>query len=296
VRSLPARFRRPRIALVGFGDVAQRIANQHAQARGPAFVCASRSRGWNLDRAGDCRRLMACSTHFIVLVPPSEQHARRDLRSRALAAALRARGPSAHQSRGVYISTTGVYGDHAGGVVTETSACRTQQARSLRRLDAERIWRALGFHVLRVPGITAQDRLPLERIRAGSPALKREEDVFTNHIHADDLARISWRALWVGRPGRVTNAVDRSEMRMGDFFDAVALAAGLPLVPRISRADLTKAAQAGTVSQMMMSFLADSRRVRSKRLEEELGVRLLYPTVDDLLRSLNQRVRQGREC
>ena len=287
--SLPAKFRRPRIGLVGHGDVGSRILSARLRPHGPRLIPIGRRTGWNLDSPEDCRRLAALLTHWIILVPPSDQHASRDLRSLRLSVEARAargrRYGLTHQTtfKGVYISTTGVYGNHQGVLVNETAACKTQQPRSLRRLHAERLWTSLGAHRLRVPGITGADRLPLDRIRARQPALRPEDDVFTNHIDADDLARICWVALWRGGRGRVTNTVMQGHLPMGDYFDAVADAAGLPRVPRISAEELRAAIQRGTVSPMMASFMQDSRRVWSVRLGQELRIRLATPTIEALL-------------
>ena len=289
--ALPFRFRRPRVALIGSGDIGHRIARAHlgSQGRGPRLLQVSRRLGWDLDAPIVRRRLSRWATHSIVLVPPTEQGSS-DLRSRQLTAAWRAarthhrRGHKpAKKHPGVYISTTGVYGDHQGAVVVETSPCLTKQPRSLRRLDAERQWRALGFHVLRVPGISGPERLPIERLRAGMPALQPADDVYTNHIDADDLADICWRALWRGKPGRITNAVMPDHLKMGDYFEQVARHVGLPVPSRISRSELQDWVKQGRVSPMMMSFMQDSRQVQSQRLETELGVRLKRPTVSAIL-------------
>jgi nucleoside-diphosphate-sugar epimerase len=141
--------------------------------------------------------------------------------------------------------------------------------------------RAAGASVLRVPGIYAHDRLPLERLRAGSPALAPDDDVFTNHIHADDLARIAIAALFRGRRGRTYNTVDDSHLKMGDYFDAVADAFELPRPPRLPREQLKAA-----VSPMMYSFMAESRRLRNDRMKRELRVRLAWPTVAATLAGL----------
>ncbi|MGA0816178.1 MAG: SDR family NAD(P)-dependent oxidoreductase [Burkholderiaceae bacterium] len=292
--ALPFRFRRPRVALVGSGDIGARLMRTFggSQVRGPKLLPVSRRLGWDLDQPAIRARLSHWATHSIVLVPPSEQGTI-DLRSRRLASAWRAaraniglRGMTAasgKRQRGVYISTTGVYGDHQGAVVVETSPCLTKQPRSLRRLDAERQWRALGFHVLRVPGISGPERLPIERLRAGMPALLPDDDVYTNHIDADDLAQICWRALWTGRPSRITNAVMPDHLKMGDYFEQVARHVGLPVPRRISRSELQNWVQQGRVSPMMMSFMQDSRQVQSQRLASELGVRLRRPTVAAIL-------------
>ncbi|WP_315549995.1 NAD-binding protein [Lautropia mirabilis] len=132
--------------------------------------------------------------------------------------------------------------------------------------------------VLRVPGIYAADRLPVERLRQQVPALVPADDVITNHIHADDLARIARTALLRGPRQRVINAVDDSQMTLGDYLDQVADRLGLPRPPRHSRAELTR-----TLSEVRMSFMRESRRLDTRRLKRELRVRLQWPTVADFL-------------
>lgn len=132
--------------------------------------------------------------------------------------------------------------------------------------------------VLRVPGIYAADRLPVERLRQQVPALVPADDVITNHIHADDLARIARTALLRGPRQRVINAVDDSQMTLGDYLDQVADRLGLPHPPRHSRAELAR-----TLSEVRMSFMRESRRLDSRRLKRELRVRLQWPTVAEFL-------------
>ncbi len=307
--TLPRQFRRPRIGLIGFGDVARRLLMARlatpGASHGPIWITVSRSglshvsaeerqrlrrarvKGltWNLDHRQTAKRLAGTLTHQIILSPPAES-GQTDQRMRSISHALRA----VHRPvPGVYLSTTGVYGNHHGRTVSEVSHCQPTQPRSLRRLDAENSLRhSSGFHVLRVPGIYAHDRLPLARLHAKQPALNAEDDVFTNHIHADDLARIAWLALFRGRPARVTNAVDQTQLKMADYFDAVADAVSLPRPPRISKAEMQALGKTGAVNPMMMGFLSESRRVTTQRLTKELRVTLRYPTVHDTLRTLKK--------
>ena len=132
--------------------------------------------------------------------------------------------------------------------------------------------------VLRVPGIYAADRLPVERLRQQVPALVPADDVITNHIHADDLARIARTALLRGPRQRVINAVDDSQMTLGDYLDQVADRLALPRPPRHSHAELAR-----TLSEVRMSFMRESRRLDTRRLKRELRVRLQWPTVADFL-------------
>ena len=184
----------------------------------------------------------------------------------------------------VYISTSGVYGDCGGERVDETRAVYPASSRGKLRVDAERQIRTwagrngVNASILRVPGIYAEDRLPLARLQAGAPAIAASEDSYSNHIHADDLANIVVAALQRGKPCRIYHATDDDEMKMGDYFDAVARAYDLPRSPRMSR-DLVQR----TVSSMMWSFMNESRRLSNQRMKRELKVKLIYPTIDDFL-------------
>jgi nucleoside-diphosphate-sugar epimerase len=135
--------------------------------------------------------------------------------------------------------------------------------------------------LLRAPGIyDSADRLPLARLHKGEPVLAADDDVFTNHIHADDLARLLALALFRGRPNRAYNASDDSSLRMGEYFDLVADALGLPRPPRLPRAEL-----AARVSPLTLSFMSESRRLDNQRIKRELRARLIHPTVADALRT-----------
>ena len=162
------------------------------------------------------------------------------------------------------------------------SAPRDSAPRDRARLSGPRHRRLqpppLSALVLRVPGIYAADRLPVERLRQQVPALVPADDVITNHIHADDLARIARTALLRGPRQRVINAVDDSQMTLGDYLDQVADRLGLPRPPRHSRAELVR-----TLSEVRMSFMRESRRLDTRRLKRELRVRLQWPTVADFL-------------
>src|SRR5206468_4194122 len=156
---------------------------------------------------------------IVHLAPPAGSGAL-DTRTRSLLAALAPRGRGAMLPRRfVYLSTSGVYGDCAGEWIDETRPPNPQTGRALRRLDAERALGDWGERVeiviLRVPGIYASDRLPLERLARGTPALRPDEDVYTNHIHADDLAAILVAALESTLARGAYNASDDGPMKMG---------------------------------------------------------------------------------
>ncbi|MFP6558262.1 NAD-dependent epimerase/dehydratase family protein [Paraburkholderia sp. B3] len=190
----------------------------------------------------------------------------------------------------VYASTTGVYGDCEGERIDETRPVRPANARAKRRVAAERVLRratargVLTASIARIPGIYAANRLPLARLAKGTPALVERDDVYTSHIHADDLAAIMVRLAAHGRPARVVHASDDSELKMGDYFDRVADAFGLARAPRVSREEAER-----RLEPMLLSFMRESRRLSNRRLKRELGVRLRYPSVDDFLRTLPPR-------
>ncbi|HET9462519.1 MAG TPA: NAD-dependent epimerase/dehydratase family protein, partial [Thiobacillus sp.] len=161
----------------------------------------------------------------------------------------------------VYISTSGVYGDCGGHWVAETRQVAPVTARAVRRVDAERQLRHWGrtqgvqVTILRAPGIYAADRLPLERIKRGTPALAAQDDSYTNHIHADDLARLAWAALFRGRSQRIYHAVDAHPLKMGEWLDSCADAFDLPRRPRVERAEAEQ-----VLSAALLSFLRESRQ------------------------------------
>jgi nucleoside-diphosphate-sugar epimerase len=295
--SRPAAFRRPRLLIVGCGDVGERVLRQLggryravALTSQPARRDALRRLGarpllGDLDRPATLGRLGALAPRVLHLAPPPATGGARDPRTAALLRALARAGVA---GRIVYGSTSGVYGDAAGLRFDETRAPSPATDRARRRLDAEsslrRYGRAFGACVtlLRIPGIYASDRpggAPRERVARGTPLLRAEDDVYTNHIHAEDLARACIAALHRGRPQRAVHASDDTELKMGDYFDLVADLAGLPRPPRLPR----EAARA-QLSPATLSFMGESRRLANRRLKEELRVRLRYPTVHEGLR------------
>ena len=297
-----ARARRPTLLIVGCGDVGLRVLplvqaawRVLALTSSPERLALLRARGavpllGNLDepatlgRLGGLGRLADAVLH---LAPPPGQGTT-DPRTRALLAAL-ARGGRVR--RLVYASTSGVYGDCAGARFDESRAAHPTTDRARRRVDAEAQVRWFGrstgatVSVLRIPGIYAIDRPgghPRDRLQRATPVLAADEDVYTNHIHADDLARACVAALTRGRPQRIYHASDDTELKMGDYFDLAARLCGLPPPPRVTRAEA-----ASTLGALQMSFMSESRRLDNRRLKRELGLRLRYPTVEQGLLALS---------
>ena len=284
-------FRQPTLLVVGCGDIGLRVLallrgrwRLLALTSSPSRAAALRQAGAlpivaNLDQAASLRRLAGLADVVLHLAPPAA-HGSTDQRTGHLLQALARCG---RLQRLVYGSTTGVYGDAAGAQFDETRPVAPATDRARRRVDAEAQLRRFGrrtgvcVSLLRIPGIYATDRPgghPRERLARAAPVLRAEDDVYTNHIHADDLARACVAALYRGLPQRVVNVCDDTDLRMGDYFDLAADLCGLPRPPRLSRAQA-----AAVLSPMQLSFMGESRRILNQRLTRELRLRLRYPTV-----------------
>lgn len=290
--ALPRLFRKPRVLVVGCGDVGLRCLPLLRHARvtvltsSPERVLQLRAQGvrpllGNLDAPHSLPRLAGLAPRVLQLAPPA---ARNDGVSRdaALAAALMKRRGL---QRMVYASTSGVYGDCQGEWVHETRQPKPQTDRAMRRVAAEETWkhhaRATGASVcvLRIPGIYAPDReggTPLDRLRRGTPVLQAQDDVFTNHIHADDLARACARALWQPQLQAVIHVCDDSAMKMGDYFDLCAAHFKLPKPLRLPRTELER-----LLPPITLTFMRESRRLDNSRMKQQLGLKLNHPHVRD---------------
>ena len=303
-----------RVLIIGCGDVALRAIplfrngyKLFALVRDRAKFPGLRALGvipilGNLDDRRSLQRVSGLADTVLHFAPPPNIGIT-DTRTHNLLSALSYPSPDscyrhktkfAHRRRQlpkqlVYISTSGVYGDCGGAWVNETQTLNPAIPRSRRRVDAESQIRTWARHnrvhasILRVPGIYAPDRLPLSRIQQGTPCIIASEDGYTNHIHADDLARISLAALRHGKACRVYHASDDSQLKMGEYFDLVADTYRLPRVPRISRTEAQH-----MLPEALLSFMNESRRLTNQRLKRELKVKLHYPMVQNMLVALKQ--------
>ncbi|QWE09661.1 SDR family oxidoreductase [Polynucleobacter ibericus] len=290
-------FGKPSILIIGCGDIGLRVAKQLSRSHRVYALTSQQNRFQelrevgaipilgNLDHPESLWRLSGLAQTVIHLAPP-QNGGNRDCRTRNLLRIL-AQGSNVVR-RLIYISTTGVYGDHRGGKVNEVTQVSPQSERAQRRVDAERALRlwapahGVALTILRVPGIYAADRLPIERLQAKTPALLSEEDAYSNHIHSDDLARLVCAAVYHGKPQRIINACDGGETKMGDYFDEVADAFGLERPARLPGSELQK-----IVSPMLWSFMRESRRVTNTRLHE-LKTPLRYPSVGHFLKTISK--------
>jgi nucleoside-diphosphate-sugar epimerase len=292
-------FGKPRILIIGCGDIGLRVAKQLCRNYRVFALTSQQSRFselrelgitpilGDLDKPENLWRLSGLAETVIHLAPP-QNIGQRDSRTRNLTRIL-SQGP-ASVSRFIYVSTTGVYGDHKGARVSEITPVNPQSERAKRRVDAERVLRLWGpahgvaVTILRVPGIYAANRLPVDRLQTRTPALLPDEDAYSNHIQSDDLARLVCAAVYHGKPQRIINACDGGETKMGDYFDEVADAFGLERPARMPAAELQK-----IVSPMLWSFMRESRRVTNTRLPE-LKTPLRYPSVAAFLKTISKNL------
>jgi len=301
---------------VGCGDVGQRIAGLLGSRWRVLGTARSATTANELRRLGiqpvnadlDHRRTLARAAglaHWMLYLAPPPNAGAADPRlknwlvAHGTAQAKRA-GGSKPPPRLTYMSTTGVYGDRAGGWVSETTPVQPTTPRAKRRVDAEQQIRkaikpgqprgrlkrrpSLQATILRVPGIYAAERLPEERLRNRLPVADGDGDGYTNHIHADDLARLTVLSLMRMRSGRVFNTVDQSNLTTGQWLDLVAKTLGLPTPPRVPKAELPQ-----YLTPMMLSFLSESRRIDGRRALRELRAQLRWPVVEDFLKALPAR-------
>lgn len=264
-----------RLLVAGFGDIARRAAPR--LERRFAISRLTRSCGYDLDRP---ETLVLGAADAVLHCAPPPNDGETDPRTGNLLAALEK--TRILPARMVYVSTSGVYGDCAGARVDESRPPAPSSARARRRAHAERQlarWcrsKGVSLIILRAPGIYAADRLPLARLRAGTPVLRSEDDVYTSHIHADDLAAIAARALEDDAPAGIYNANDDTEMKMGEWLDRVADRHRLPRPARLARSEAGAA-----IPELLLSFMSESRRLDNRKLKQQLGIRLQYPTIHE---------------
>ncbi len=277
------------ISIIGCGDIGQRVAklwlsngaDLHALSRQPQQRPELAALGVTL-HAGDLDypdRPPSLPTREALLYyfapPPVEGES--DRRIEYFLASI---APDQQPRRIVYISTSGVYGDCQGALVSEQTPTHPLTQRAKRRLAAEEVLRHWGkqhnvpITILRVGGIYGPGRLPLARIRQGTPVLKRQDAPFSNRIHADDLAHICQLSAQQRGPSVIYNVCDGEQSTMTDYFIAVAKAANLPPPPQISWREARQ-----VLSPTMLSYLNESRRMDNCKLVQELGYEYRYPNL-----------------
>lgn len=275
------------VVIVGCGDIGERVAQLERAAgrpvRGLARSALSVERmrrsgivpvSIDLDDPASLRQLVVKDALIYYFAPPPGE----GISDPRMINFVSIMEPSNLPVRVVLISTTGVYGDCAGEWVTEERLPNPQTDRARRRLAAEmnlRQWSEKNqvlTVILRVPGIYGRGLLPEKRLRSGAPVLREEDSPYSNRIHADDLARACFIAGHHDSPGAMYNVSDSHPTTMTDFFFRVADLLGIPRPPEVTREQACR-----QLSQEMLSYLAESKRIDNRRLREELGVELMYP-------------------
>jgi nucleoside-diphosphate-sugar epimerase len=222
-------------------------------------------------------RALAKADHVLVSVPPGEagdpvlNHHRSDLASAKLRSL-------------VYLSTVGVYGDHGGAWVDETSECRPVSQRSQRRLATEEAWRdfsgetGVPVAIIRLAGIYGPGRGPFEKVRRGTARRIIKPGQVFNRIHVDDIAAIV-EAAFDRRADGILNGVDDAPAPPEDVLAYAAELLGEPPPPEVRFED-------AEMSPMARSFYGENKRVRNDGIKRELGVELRYPSYRQGLRAV----------
>ena len=287
-----------KICIVGCGDIGRRLAREYqslstdasiqALVRSDASVTACNKSGLetfqiDLDDRSKSSLLgkvdFEGASVFYFAPPPSE--GKEDTRFKNFLEKV-----ESAPLRIVLISTTGVYGDSQGEWIDETTPTNPEADRAYRRLSAEKSLKDWAkthikeYMILRVPGIYAQDRLPLARLQKGLPVVNQEEAGFTNRIHADDLTQACYLAMHCSHKNETINITDGNPSTMTDYFNQVADFAGLPRPPQIS---LQQAKE--TLSVGMISYLKESRRIKNTKMLALLGINLRYPDLQTTLKN-----------
>lgn len=262
--------------IVGVGYTGRRLLERLPQDTGKIGLSRTPHSGalpFDLDRNDTLPATLPDVYSLIYTVPPARTNP--DLPDPRLERLLPLLTPP--PSRFVYLSTTGVYGNHDGGIVTEDTPVNPMSDRARRRVAAERLLAAwcepnqVDLVILRVPGIYGPGRLGIDRISHGVPVLDEASANPGNRIHVDDLVNTCIAALSTKTAAGIYNLGDGDERSSTWFANEVARQLGIPAPPTVSR----KQAEA-TFSPTRLSFLSESRRVDTSRMRKVLGITPRY--------------------
>ena len=276
--------------IIGCGDVGKRIAKSlNLQGESVTALSHQKSSQMTLKQQGinsisadldDPASLVDIDfqqSNIYYLAPPANE-GDNDQRMKNF---IHAQSQNKSPRRIVYISTTGVYGDAAGEWVTENNPPAPQASRSKRRLDAENTLTRYcqqsncEYNILRVSGIYCLSKLPLERLKAGVLALDLAIAPSSNRIHADDLANIAISAMTHKVSNQIFNVADGNPTSITDYFIQVSKTFNLPPPTQISREEAQS-----QISDAMLSYLAESKKVSIDKLRHTLEITLQYPDLE----------------
>lgn len=192
-------------------------------------------------------------------------------------------GAIAHRLEWVgYLSTTGVYGDHKGGWVDETTALSPSTRRGQWRAEAEAAWQAipdLPLHIFRLAGIYGPGRGPFAKVKAGTARRIIKQGQVFSRIHVEDIAQVLEASIRQPAPGTIYNVCDDHPAPPQDVIAHAARLLGLPVPPEVDF-------ESAEMTPMARSFYAESKRVRNDRIKDRLGITLRYPDYQSGLAAL----------
>ncbi len=226
---------------------------------------------------------LAEATHTVVSAPPGAAgdpvlaHHAPDL---AQSSALRWIG---------YLSTLGVYGDHGGRWIDETTPVAPDLPRTRRRVNAENAWLAFGresgkrVQLFRLAGIYGPGRSAVDNVRDGTARRIIKPGQVFNRIHVEDIAAVLAAAIERGGAHQIYNVTDDEPAPPQDVIAYAAELLGAPMPPAIPFEN-------AALSEMARSFYADNRRASNARMKSDLGLTLIYPTYREGLKSIAEKV------
>ena len=294
MNSTPSIATNKKVWIIGCGDIGRRVAALYSSrykdieikaivsSTGSVKRCEQQSIkavALNLDNTYSLAGMNFEQADLFYFAPPTQT----GTTDKRLQTFLKQLG-SSFPRRIVLISTTGVYGDSGGEWIDENTPVNSQADRALRRLSAEQSLQSWAQKtgcetmILRVPGIYALDRLPLARLKKNLPVIHAAEAGWTNRIHADDLAQACKAAMDCEAANEIINVTDGHPSSMTDYFNQIADYAGLPQPPQIS---LQEAEQ--TLSDGMVSYMKESRRIKNEKMLCLLKIKLQYPELKSCL-------------
>jgi len=260
----------------GHGYSAQEL-ERHLRPLGWQVIGTSREKDGSLQWPGtDMRPYLDKASHLLISIAPDAQG---DPVLRALKGDILAR--QAQFEWVGYLSTIGVYGDHQGGWLDETTQINPLSKRSKERAVAEAEWMALDLpvHIFRLAGIYGPGRGPFAKIRNGTARRIIKKDQVFSRIHVKDIARVLMASIAKPNPGSIYNVCDGNAAPPEDVLAFAAQLLGMP-VPEAEDFDTAE------MTPMARSFYGESKRVHNTKIKDELGVELLYPDYQSGLRSL----------
>ena len=286
------------ILIVGCGDIGLRVAKLWQKSPySPITITAIarsnttlekakqaelRSQKADLDDANGLENIATKDALIYYFAPPPAKGTQ-DSRMKHFLATI---NPQALPGKVIYISTSGVYGDQQGRLVNEETPLNPQVDRAKRRFDAEQQLSAWGqahavpVIILRVGGIYGPGRLPIQRIKDRVPMVYENLAPQTNRIHADDLAQVCFAAALKTTGSQIYNVTDGTNSNMTEYFNTIADAFGLQRPPLVSWDEAQR-----VISPGMLSYLKESRKLDNSKMLKELGIKLLYPSLQNGLKS-----------